>query len=149
MDRDTAQELLSDYLEGELSAEDTEALEALLEKDEVLRGELEDLRRTLATLSALPTVEPSDDFLQQVRQKIRRRGKSPFDLSFGLERKIPFEAISMVLIGLLLALYLLLVVLPRERVDEDSIAPPKRIQVDGGVKRTDSGVVPMRPRGTP
>jgi hypothetical protein len=133
VERERARELLSDYLEGELSCADQQAIEGLLKRDEALRAEMHELRRTLDALGSLRPVAPSDDFLQQVRQKIRRRDKSPFDIAFGLDRKIPFEAISMVLIGILLALYLLLVVMPRERLDEHAAEPPRRIRPDAGI----------------
>ena len=142
MDRDRARELLSDYLEGELSPEEHAEVQAVLDRDESLRAELESLRRTLEALGSLPAVSPPEDFLQQVRQKLRRTRKSPFDISFGLERKIPFEAISMVLIGILLALYLLLVVLPKERLDEDATDPPRRVHQDAGVR--DGALAPGR-----
>jgi len=140
VERERAKELLSDYLEGELSAADEQALEGLLKKDAELRAELHELRRIMDTLGALRPVAPSEDFLQQVHQKIRRRQKSPFDFAFGLDRKIPFEAISMVLIGILLALYLLLVVLPREHLDDSAVDPPHRIEQDAGA-RPDGGAV--------
>jgi len=129
VDHQRAQELLSDYLDGELSGESAAELEQHLEGCEECQVEVESLRETLSVLGGLKPVEPSPDFLQQVNQKLRRRGKSAFDFSFGLDRKIPFEAVSMVLLGILLALYLLLVVLPKERVDPD---PPVRTRPDAG-----------------
>ena len=134
MDRERVKERLSDYLEGELTPEEKAEIDAELDRDPALQAELEELRRTLELLGRLPAVEVPDDFLQQVRQKIRRQRKSPFDIAFGLDRKIPFEAISMVLIGILLTLYLLLVVLPRERTDDLVSDPTKSIQTDAGVK---------------
>jgi anti-sigma factor RsiW len=134
VDHQRAQERLSDYLDGDLSGASLEELEAHLETCTECQAELESLRKTLSVLGGLKPVEPSPDFLQQVNQKLRRRTKSPFDFSFGLDRKIPFEAVSMVLLGILLALYLLLVVLPREQVDPD---PPPRVRPDAGA--------PMRP----
>jgi anti-sigma factor RsiW len=140
VERERAKELLSDYLEGELSAAEEQALERLLSQDAELRAELHELRRIMDALGGLRPVAPSEDFMQQVQQKIRRRQKSPFDFAFGLDRKIPFEAISMVLIGILLALYLLLVVLPREHLDESAVSPPHRIEQDAGA-RPDGGAV--------
>jgi len=134
VDHQSAQERLSDYLDGELSGESVTELEQHLEGCEECQAELESLRSTLSVLGGLKPVKPSEDFLQQVNQKLRRRTKSAFDFSFGLDRKIPFEAVSMVLLGILLALYLLLVVLPKERVDPD---PPPKIRPDAGA--------PMRP----
>ncbi|MFH2006907.1 MAG: zf-HC2 domain-containing protein [bacterium] len=132
MDHSRAQELLTDYLDGELTGAELEELERHLETCEECRAEAESLRETLSMLSGLKKLDPAPDFLQQVNQKIRRRTKSPFDFAFGLERKIPFEAVSMVLLGILLALYLLLVVLPREQVEPDP--PPEIRRGDAGVR---------------
>jgi anti-sigma factor RsiW len=133
VDHTRAQELLNDYLDGELTGAELEELERHLETCEECRAEVESLRETLSMLSGLKKLDPAPDFLQQVNQKIRRRTKSPFDISFGLDRKIPFEAVSMVLLGILLALYLLLVVLPKEQVDPDP--PPEIRRSDAGVRR--------------
>ena len=140
MDHRRAQELLGDYLDGELDGETLKALERHLETCDLCREEVRGLRAALTVLGSLKAVEPPEDFLQQVNQKIKRRTKSLFDISFGLERKIPFEAVSMVLIGILIALYLLLVVLPREQVDH---APPEPhpVILDAGVP--DSGERPF------
>ncbi len=134
MDHQRAQELLSDYLDGELSGEDVAALQQHLEECEECRLELDSLRETLSMLRGLKPAEPSSDFLQKVNRKVRRRSKSAFDFSFGLDRKIPFEAVSMVLLGILLAMYLLLVVLPKEQVKPD---PPPQMRPDAGA--------PMKP----
>jgi len=134
VDHQRAQELLSDYLDGELSDECVADLEQHLESCDECQVELESLRKTLLVLGGLQPAEPPPDFLQQVNQKLRRRTKSAFDFSFGLDRKIPFEAVSMVLLGILLALYLILVVLPKEQVDPDPPTP----------NRPDAGA-PMRP----
>jgi anti-sigma factor RsiW len=131
LDRERAKELLSEYLDGDLEPADREALEALLAEDPVLRADLEALRRTLEALGALPDERPSDDFLSQVKQKLKRQRKSPLDVSFGMDRKIPFEAVSMILIGILLALYLILVALPK---DQTSLSPevPRLAPKDAG-----------------
>lgn len=139
MDHQRAQELLSDYLDEELSGETLVELEQHLESCDECQAELESLRDTVSVLGGLKPAEPSPDFLQQVNQKLRRRSKSAFDFSFGLDRKIPFEAVSMVLLGILLALYLLLVVLPRERVDPD---PPPRVRPDAGAPMNPGPSVP-------
>lgn len=145
MDRDQARELLSEYLDGELEPEERAALEEHLAGDKVLRDELDALRQTLHVLTALPQETPPEDFLQKVRTKLKRQRKSVLDVSFGMERKIPFEAVSMVLIGILLALYLLLVALPGDR---ETLGPqvPDRIQRDGGVDAGDSGPASLAPK---
>lgn len=134
MDHQRAQELLSDYLDGELTGEELAKVEEHLQECEECQAERDSLESTLSVLSGLEPAEPPPDFLQQVNRKIRRKSKSAFDISLGLDRKIPFEAVSMVLLGILLALYLLLVILPKEQVEPD---PPPRVRPDAGA--------PMKP----
>jgi anti-sigma factor RsiW len=114
-----AQELLSDYLEGELEAADRVAVEAHLSGCEECRRDLESLQATLQALSRLAAAEPSPDFMDEVRKKLKRRGNSPLDVSYGLDRKLPFEAVSLVFICILLALYLILVIIPTEELTHD------------------------------
>jgi len=129
VDHQRAQDLLSDYLDGELSDESISELEQHLESCDECQSELESLGDTLSVLKGLKPADPSPDFLQQVTKKVRRRSKSAFDFNFGLDRKIPFEAVSMILLGILLALYLILVVLPKEQVDP---AAPTSTRPDAG-----------------
>lgn len=132
MDREQAKDQLSEYLDGELSPKDRRALEALLAEDASLRAELKALQETVDTLGQLPEQTPPPDFLQGVRRKIRKKGKSPLDLSLGFEKKIPFEAVSILLLGILLALYLILVVLPGEQADPKATPPPSHTLHDAG-----------------
>jgi len=134
VDREQAKELLSDYLDGELDPEDRSTLEALLAKDSALRSELEALRHTVDTLAGLPSATPPPDFVQGVQRKLRRKGKSPLDLSLGWEKKIPFEAVSILLLGILLALYLILVVLPGEQIEPAVEPPPPQTLRDAGAR---------------
>ncbi len=133
MDHIRGQQLLSEYLDGDLPADTVAELERHIEECERCRAEVESLRATLTALGSLEPAEPPQDFLQQVNQKLRRRGKSTFDISIGLDRKIPFEAVSMVLLGILLALYLLLVALPKEQVTPE---PPAAVRRDAGAGAT-------------
>jgi anti-sigma factor RsiW len=130
-----AQELFSEYLDGELAPAARADFEAHLQTCAECRKDLESLRATLRCLTRLAPAEPPPDFLDQVRRKIRRHSSGlPFDLSLGMNRKLPFEAISMVLIAILFALYLMLVVLPKERVaDPPGHHRPKLLHPDGGV----------------
>lgn len=56
-------ELLSAYLDGQLSAEERTRLEARLATDPTLRAELEALRRTVALVRDLPTVAVPRNFI--------------------------------------------------------------------------------------
>lgn len=142
MDREQAKQRLSDYLDDELGPEDRSALEALLAEDASLRSEMQSLRDTMDALGQLPDATPPPDFLQGVRRKIRKKGKSPLDLSLGFDKKIPFEAVSILLLGILLALYLLLVVLPGEQTEPQATPPPDHALRDAGARSLPSHPTP-------
>lgn len=129
MDRDAAKELFSDYLEGLLSAEQRDALESYLERDESARAELEALRRTLAKLSRLPAPPAPSGFGGKVERRIRLRSRGRF-FAERVPFRLPFEWFSFVIIMLLLTLYLLLVFEMRRAVPEadggNTIAPASR-----------------------
>ena len=128
-----AQEKLSEYLDGELPPPARTAFETHLASCPACRQDVASLRTTLATLARLARAEPPANFLDQVRSKIvRRHSGLPFDLSLGVDRKFPFEAVSLVLIIILFALYLLLVALPQERVVGPGKDQPKLLRPDGG-----------------
>ena len=55
-------ELLSAYLDGMLTTQEQRALEARLETDLFLRGELAAMRQTVAWMNALPTLKAPRDF---------------------------------------------------------------------------------------
>lgn len=134
MEHVEAQELLSEYLDGELPPPARSAFEAHLSTCESCRQEVASLRTTLATLARLSRAEPPANFLDQVQRKIvRQRTGLPFDLTLGVDRKFPFETISLVLIAIMFALYLLLVALPDERVITTGKDRPKLLRPDGGV----------------
>ncbi|MGH3441420.1 MAG: anti-sigma factor family protein, partial [Nitriliruptorales bacterium] len=57
-DRGGRGEHLSAYLAGELDADERTALEAELDRDAVLRGQLERIRATNETLDRVPQPEP-------------------------------------------------------------------------------------------
>jgi anti-sigma factor RsiW len=129
-----AQELLSEYLDGELPPPARTDFETHLASCAACRQDVASMRTTLATLARLARAEPPANFLDQVQRKIvRRHSGLPFDLSLGVERKFPFEAVSLVLIGILFALYLLLVALPQERVVGPGKDKPRLLRPDGGV----------------
>lgn len=109
MDRKSAQELYSDYLDDELDEATARELEAFLETDAEARAEVDKLRKTLNSLSYLRSPAPeAHDIAHKVENRIARRSRGRF---FGqgqqkLLWRIPFEWISFIIILLLLALYI-------------------------------------------
>lgn len=70
------QALLSRYLDGDLQADQSTALERHIEQCETCRREIKQLRQTIDWIGQLRQIQAPDDFPVKVHQKIRRqRGK--------------------------------------------------------------------------
>jgi anti-sigma factor RsiW len=108
MEHGAVQERFSDYLEGELSAEERAEVASHLEGCASCRGELEAFRQTLRGLSGLKSLPPPDGFVGKVQQRINRRSRGRFFSAERLLFRIPFEWVSFVIIILMLVLYILL-----------------------------------------
>jgi anti-sigma factor RsiW len=109
MDHETAKELFSEYLDGELDAAQKRDLESHLQGCDDCQQELESLRVVMSTLAGLSPAEPPKDFARKVQHTIRRRSKGRFFSAEGLLRRIPFEWISFVIILLMLVMYYMVV----------------------------------------
>jgi len=123
MDHQAAQELFSDYLEGELSPREREELSAHLQECEACREELEDLKKTMRSLSGLKALPPPAGFASKVQQKIRKRSRGRFFTPERLLMRIPFEWISFIIIMIMLAMYLLMMMAQSPMVQRDSKQP--------------------------
>lgn len=62
------------YLDGELSEDETQALEARLSKDPAARAELDSLRQVYGLLDYLPRPEPSDNFTNRTMERLSLAG---------------------------------------------------------------------------
>ena len=109
MEHQSAKELFSDYLDGELSPEQTREVKAHLDECATCRAELEALERTLQSLSGLRPLPPPPDFGRKVQQRIRRRSSGRFFNPETVLTRIPWEWISFVIIMLMLVMYYLVV----------------------------------------
>jgi len=65
---------LSDYLDGEMSGEERERLEAALQGDEELGRVLEELRAVRDRAASLPRTEPDSDLWPGIEARIRESG---------------------------------------------------------------------------
>lgn len=73
-DREDIPEQLSAYLDGELSAEEAQRVEAALAEDAALAAELEQLRRTRRLLQSLPRQAAGEDFARRVLEALPPTG---------------------------------------------------------------------------
>ena len=103
---DNRAERMSAYLDAELSAAEMEAFERELEEDPQTQEELEDLKKMLQLVQALPTVEAPDDFYEKVSRKLRRRSLLKSD-NVMLMISLPFQVLSIIVILTAAALYMM------------------------------------------
>ena len=106
MNRETLREMLSEYLDGELTSEERLRVEQALANDAELRAELDALRRTVRSLSGLRDLPAPPEFARSVERKIRRRSRGRFFTR--QPQRLPFEWFSFVIIMLLMTIYLML-----------------------------------------
>lgn len=97
--------LLSAYLDGDLSPEDRQAVQAELARCAPCRRELDGLKATLGGLGALKRPAPPA-FLQNVQKQIHDRSRGRFFRRRPrLLGRIPFEWLSLIMIMAMLAYY--------------------------------------------
>jgi anti-sigma factor RsiW len=100
-------ELMSAYLDEELEASEAEAFESFLAESPDAQAELEDLRRVMTLVSALPSVEAPEDFYEKLSRKLRRKQLlTPDGAVLGLV-SLPFQVLSIVVILTVAALYMM------------------------------------------
>ncbi len=101
-----ADALMSAYLDEELAPEEAAKVEKLLAESPEARAELSGLQNMLKLVKGLPEVEAPPDFYEKVARKIRRRRIVSMEF-LGL-LILPFQVLSVVLILMVAATYMLL-----------------------------------------
>ena len=101
-----ADALMSAYLNEELAPEEAAKVEKLLAESPEARAELSGLQNMLKLVKGLPEVEAPPDFYEKVARKIRRRRIVSMEF-LGL-LILPFQVLSVVLILMVAATYMLL-----------------------------------------
>ncbi|MEJ2183836.1 MAG: DUF2275 domain-containing protein [Nitrospirota bacterium] len=95
---------LSDYLDGEASAEERKAVEEHIEGCPACRRELSELARTLTHLRSLSEVEPPPFFTQRVMRRVTEEAEPKRKilrmLFFPLHVKLPVEAVAVALVAI-------------------------------------------------
>lgn len=98
---------MSAYLDAELEPEQARALEARLQDDSRARDELDDLRRVLHAVAALPRARAPRDFSDKVLRKLRRRRKHERVVALLQGVALPFQVLSILVILAIAALMML------------------------------------------
>ena len=103
-----ATELFSAYLERDLPPEQAGALEEHLQGCEPCRRELQDFERTVGALGTVHKMAAPPEFLDGVRDRIRKRSRGRFFSTRRAAQRVPYELFSLVMLALILAIYLAL-----------------------------------------
>jgi hypothetical protein len=108
VDHAQATELFSAYWERELGDAEKGALEEHLRSCVVCRREFQEFEKTVSAVGSLHKMVAPPDFAEAVRGKINKRSKGRFFNPRRLAERIPYEVFSLVMLGLILAIYVVL-----------------------------------------
>jgi anti-sigma factor RsiW len=108
LDHAQAQELFSAYWDDELPKEKAAALEEHLRTCESCKRELEAFEKSVSALGSVHKMAAPQAFREGVRDRIRRRSRGRFFGPRRLSQRLPLEILSLVMLGLVLAIYLVL-----------------------------------------
>ena len=108
VDHSQATELFSAYWDRELGDAEKGALEEHLRSCLVCRREFQTFEKTVNAVATLDKQVAPPDFAEGVRGKIRKRSRGRFFNPRKLAERIPYEVFSLVMLGLILAIYVVL-----------------------------------------
>ncbi len=108
LDHARATELFSAYWDEDLPPGDLSALEEHLKSCVVCRREYQTFERTVGAVGQLHSMMAPPDFAESVRSRIRKRSRGRFFSPRKLAERIPYELFSLVMLGLILAIYIVL-----------------------------------------
>ncbi len=95
------------YYEGDLPAEEQQAMDAHLAECTACREEYQKLMKTLAALAKMKATHAPGDFLDRVQGRIRKRSRGRFfSRRPDFTSRLPYEVLSVVMLIALLAIFL-------------------------------------------
>jgi ferric-dicitrate binding protein FerR (iron transport regulator) len=140
---DNGAELMSAYLDAELDKDSVEAFESMLEESEEARQELEDLRKVVALVGGLPKVDAPEDFYEKLNRRLRRRQLLAPEAASKLAMiAIPFQVLSIIVILVVAALYMMAELERRPTTLERDPAVTSPVDADPGQREGPRPVVP-------
>src|SRR5258706_9879528 len=108
VDHTQSTELFSAYWDEELGTEQKGALEEHLKSCVVCRREFQEFEKAVDAVGSLDKMVAPPDFSDAVRTRIRKRSRGRFFNPKKLAERIPYEMFSLVMLGLILAIYVVL-----------------------------------------
>jgi anti-sigma factor RsiW len=108
VDHVRATELFSAYWDQDLAPADQSALEEHLKSCVVCRREYQTFQKAVGAIGSLQRMMAPPDFADGVRTRIRKRSAGRFFTPRKMAERIPYEIFSLVMLGLILAIYVVL-----------------------------------------
>jgi len=108
VDHAQATELFSSYWDEELGADETARLEEHLRSCVVCRREYQAFEQALSAAGALPREVAPPGFVAGVVKRVHKRSRGRFFARRGMLDRVPYELFSLVMLGLILAIYVIL-----------------------------------------
>jgi len=108
VDHERATELFSAYWEEDLPTEQLSALEEHLRSCVVCRKEYQDFEKSLEATSGLHRLPAPPNFVESVKQQVRKRSRGRFFSPKKMSERIPYELFSLLMLGIVAAIYLIL-----------------------------------------
>jgi hypothetical protein len=108
VDHEQATGLFSAYWDRELGDAEKGALEEHLRSCVVCRREFQSFEKTVTAVGTMHKMVAPPDFAEGVRTKIRKKSRGRFFNPKKLAERIPYEVFSLVMLGLILAIYVVL-----------------------------------------
>ncbi|MFW5967213.1 MAG: anti-sigma factor family protein [Persicimonas sp.] len=117
------------YLEGDLEGERRAKLERELESDDELREEFELFSHVTSAAQSIPIEFAPDDFVDRVERRIRTRSRNRFfSDNFLYSRRMPYEAIAVVMIAVMAAAWLLMGTPKDDKLEDVYVEIPPELQ---------------------
>lgn len=142
MDCKQAESLYIDYYDKSLPEEQCRALEAHLKTCSACQESWAAYQRMIEEVSGLHPLTPPEEFVQSVKQKIRRRSKGRFFRDSG-PHSVRFAIVSFVLIILFILAYLVLIATSEIRLIQTSPDSASDLEDEGASGKSP----PPVPRG--
>lgn len=108
VDHAQASELFSSYWDEELGPDEAGRLEEHLRSCLVCRREYAEFEKTLGALGALSHEIAPPGFAAGVVKRVQKRSHGRYFASRGMLDRVPYELFSLVMLGLILAIYVIL-----------------------------------------
>jgi anti-sigma factor RsiW len=108
VDHVQAEELFSSYWDEQLDPQTQKALEEHLNTCLVCRREFQAFETTVRSVENLHKMSAPANLADGVKDRIRKRSKGRFFAPRKLAERVPYEIVSLLMLGLLLAVYVIL-----------------------------------------